>query len=129
MRAYVWLRLAGTLWPPALQIAIGADRAVSILKPFWHRRYLDKKHVFFFFLQFYAKTHIVKRLSVCMCAWVSMHVCKCVRAYELFHLFLTSQTEKLRSQNFSGIFSPFMRSSPSKINGCGGPSFTRRGIK
>ncbi|VDK27872.1 unnamed protein product [Gongylonema pulchrum] len=43
MKAYVWIRLIGTLWPPAIQLAIGADRAASILKPFWHRRYIDNK--------------------------------------------------------------------------------------
>ncbi|VDN04851.1 unnamed protein product [Thelazia callipaeda] len=44
-KIFVWFRLIGTLWPPATQLAIGADRAACILKPFWHRRHLDNKDV------------------------------------------------------------------------------------
>uniref|UniRef100_A0A915PSC0 alpha-glucosidase n=1 Tax=Setaria digitata TaxID=48799 RepID=A0A915PSC0_9BILA len=40
---FAWFRLFGTLLPPVVQVAIGADRVACILKPFWHRRHLDSK--------------------------------------------------------------------------------------
>lgn len=47
MKAYLWLRIIGSLWPPATQLAIGFDRAACILKPFWYRSFFERRYTYF----------------------------------------------------------------------------------
>ncbi|KHN85485.1 hypothetical protein Tcan_13272 [Toxocara canis] len=43
VKPYLWLRVIGTLWPPSTQVAIGFDRAACILKPFWYRKFFERR--------------------------------------------------------------------------------------
>uniref|UniRef100_A0A0N4UC55 G_PROTEIN_RECEP_F1_2 domain-containing protein n=1 Tax=Dracunculus medinensis TaxID=318479 RepID=A0A0N4UC55_DRAME len=60
-RVYVWFRLIGAIWPPAIEICIGIERTFCVFCPIWYSKHSKKFAIVVVFAMLIALLLVFKR--------------------------------------------------------------------